>query len=221
MLSEDERKMFDGTDEGRLYETFDELLDLVGGDRKRLVGQFLYFMVNAKEMREGMLPPALMNLMEIPRRDIALGLLPFLDAADSKLRKEAWSYLTGGVESDPVTHERTFTVYRGILGDFGFDRFPSLVPHMYKQDPELGLRTVAEVISGEKGASQLLDRDIQRDPETLRRLASRPEWWIRLYAAAVLTQEPALGEDVLDRLREDSHPVLRRFIEDTSTTCAR
>lgn len=214
MLSEDEGRMFDG-DEEDLQKVLQELNALVGGDHARLVSQFLHFMADAKSMKEGMLPPALTSLMSISNRDIALGLLPFLDAADSKLRKEALDTLAGSVESDRATHERSFKTYRGILEDLGFDRFPSLVPHMYEIDPERGLRTLAAVISGDDGASRLLEQDIDRDPETLRRLSNRPEWWIRLYAAAVLARNPQLGEDVLERLRNDSHPTIRRFLEGT------
>lgn len=52
------------------------------------------------------------------------------------------------------------------------------------------------------------------DPEAttqLTLLSQRPEWWARLYAAEVVRQHPEFGtEDLVTRLRKDSHPLVQK-----------
>ncbi len=211
LLSEDGREMFNG-DEHWIREKFDALDEMVGRDRVRLVRQLLHLSMHATEMYEGMLPGVVIEWMGISQRDQALGLLPYLDAANSKLREEALDWL-GGIESDPVTDERTFEVYRELLKELGIDSTAPFVRRMYTRDPELAVRTLAEVVAGKDAASQLLDWEISRDAATLRALAVRPEWWIRLYVAAVLKEVPMPEPTLRERLRKDPNPMVREFAE--------
>jgi hypothetical protein len=56
-------------------------------------------------------------------------------------------------------------------------------------------------------------------PPQLDLMAARPEWWARLYVAAIMAQHKELATpELITKLRRDENELVRKFIEQVQPT---
>ena len=103
-----------------------------------------------------------------------------------------------------------------------------LVLYLYEVSPDAALNSMERVYGGEpasRGDIEVLRKvlpssevspDLSEDERVWARaaldaIAQDPAWWRRLYAAAVLREQPSLATpEITARLQRDSHPLVRQ-----------
>ena len=177
--------------------------------------------------------------MGIEKSRMAFAMAPLLDASDDKLRSAA-EEVADIVEANDGGGYPNFSYYRGYLNAFKHSAQEDgggLTKRMFSSDPGKALLTFLEVHEkdvnrqkqirwAEKIVSDyfwkrqygFLDRGVV-DPtavEQLTLLSQRPEWWVRLYVAYIYRVSPELrSEEVVHRLRNDAHPLVKQAMNDS------
>ncbi|MGI6494612.1 MAG: hypothetical protein ACOX5G_00700 [Kiritimatiellia bacterium] len=85
-----------------------------------------------------------------------------------------------------------------------------LVGFMYGHNPQAAVLSMARVY-GDKAVETELAEQLKGDPKAmLQSLATRPEWWVRLYVVEMLKKNPQLHDKaVLKKLEQDADPLVR------------
>lgn len=85
-----------------------------------------------------------------------------------------------------------------------------LIGYMYSCSPRAALLSIARVY-GEKATEAELADQLKGDPKSIiKSLADRPEWWTRLYVAAMMEKDPSLlNSELMKKLEQDVNPLVR------------
>lgn len=189
LLSPNEAQMFSGS-EDELSQNLSRLNDLAVGDSIKIVQELLYFSMQSKSMREGMLPGFIIKEMNISKDDIVRGLLTHLED-DEKSQKYAYNWL-GGVDYDPKGSTPEFKHYEKIIKEKESNVPYSLIRYMYEKNADQALRSMANVYLDKADANILLKKT-----KDLESLSLRQEWWIKFYIAEKLRGNPALQSEII------------------------
>jgi hypothetical protein len=137
---------------------------------------------------------------------------------------------------NPSGNNPDFTVYLDYADSSSREIPSGLVSYMYQESPSLAVATLSNHHTGQTGARSLVLQaveDIETDLTVLLRgtvvaaasrrdsilnqldvLSRHPEWYVRLYVAHTLRQEPELRNvQIVERLRADSSALVRMASE--------
>ncbi len=229
------RRALDATRAEEFSAALETLRDLAGPDFQALVPQLFLFSREATDTKEAMAFGVLREELRIPDLSIVRALVPFLETADVELRR-ALAGVLSEFEDPSADRPPDFTIYRPLLEErrrAGSELPLGLVRHLYATDPGVALllltRLLVEDVPEHRDllwAEHVVADSIWRErfgflakgevvPEALeqvRFLSAHPRWWVRLYAAAVMSRHPALRrDDALATLRRDEHPLVREL----------
>lgn len=196
---------------------------------ENLVPQLIYYKLNAKDVVEGMALHIIVRELEISDIDLVLGITPYLGTNDAKLRR-LLEELLDGIEK-PRERDRDYKAHRNVI-EASKDRPPlALIQHMYEKSPGTALITlqrvylrksekITPIIWAEHVVSDVLwkkenrflkpETDIPVALEQLDILSRHEAWWVRLYVAETLRQNPEFRTpELVERLENDEHELVR------------
>jgi hypothetical protein len=210
MISKDEAEMFSGT-EDELRSKLGLLVAMTGNDDVSLVRQLLWFAVDAKGMREAMLPGVLLAELDIETSDIADGTISLINVDNEALRQLAFNWL-GGVDGSEEG-EADFSRYEEKLRGIPKPLLPThgLVGYMFDRDPLAAVVVMVGICGTDVDLAEAVLGVGTDHRALLEILTGREEWWARLYVAEVMRGYPQLRDPtVLKQLAKDPHAVVRR-----------
>lgn len=214
LLSPNEQEMFAGTEE-QFRAKLDQLEEMVGRDDQKLVSELLFFSMQAQTMREAMLSGVLIKQLHISKENLARGLLPYLDVKNDAVREKSHNWL-GEVESSPSHKGPDFSHYEMIIREKKAADVPcGLIKHMYAKSPDLALSTMANVYLKKNEAKALMEKAGDKDEDkAVDLLSKRSEWWVHLYVAEKMKQNPKLRSPaVLGRLKKSEHALVKEAVQ--------
>lgn len=211
------------------------LVDLIDADQSTAVEQLLWYSTkHDPRAKTPALVGRVIKIIGVSNEAMIRALVPHLDNVDSELRERAARWLVG-CEDHSAVRPPDFSTYRTIIEeDIRANREPqtTLVRHMFQSDASTALLTMVR-------ASQLRDpaeikpilwaehtvadlqwkrrfgfvgpRDISNEAVAeLEKLSRHARWWVRLYAAEIVTSNPELAAPrVMERLQSDENNAVR------------
>ncbi len=224
----------------------DRLERIRTSEPERLVGQLLAYsaLPETDTTREAMVMPVVIDALNIDRDELFRGVAPYIETRDPRLWSEAEELLQGIANPTGAPDCTDYSIFHGYLG--GTHRGRAAAPDrfvrwMYQHDPGSALLMFMRLDNpaGEGNhearrkalwAKHLVDVTLWRQrngfreaeqarPEALselKSLAGSNAWWIRLYVAEVMRQEPALRDTaVVQRLQADPSPLVQSVATET------
>jgi len=193
--------------------------------RTDLLLEIAIFLRDAPGTEEAMSAALVLDQLAFTNAEKIAAAVPHLDTPDAGLRRVLYDLL--GTVDRPTGGEPEFGAYLSLLG--GDSPAPGLVRYLYAISPGAAVDamrrahpgTAAAGVGGDvdavdailrsKARGERLAATALREPAaSLERLSRSPVWWLRLYAAAALGEEPALASpEVKARLANDEHPLVR------------
>ncbi|MGH7786402.1 MAG: hypothetical protein ACRERC_06015 [Candidatus Binatia bacterium] len=179
-----------------------------GEDFRDLVPQLLYFSMRATDVRDGMAAAVVVDRLGITPQQQLRAAAPYLNTRDAALQRELRN-LFGSIDGASASRAADFTPFAPLLRERVDDPPVVLIAYMMDTAPDQALAMLA--------ATYIRDPDARRavlsGPRTaadLEHLAEHDAWWVRLYVAERVAQDPRLQTPALmQRLRDDSHPSVR------------
>jgi len=215
-----------------LEQMAESLLDSAGGDRTQLLQQLLIYRTRNPGNESAMSNALLLSYYKFSLSEMREALVSLLDTDDAAVRSGTIELLTSIDSANGTQPELSH--YAEIL-----DRHEQpplgLIRYLYSLSPIDGVTLTARryMVHEEADAalqsalaleSARVDTDsgeVRVTPVTrdqIRRLSQHAAWWIRLYAAIHLRDQPELGSgDSLTRLRSDSHPLIRETLAEADS----
>lgn len=204
-----------------------ELDKSVGGDRPEFIRQLFHFSaLSSTNMEQALVAGMVIKHAKVPADQIASAMLPLLESADGKVRKEAAQWLAD-TDWAPGEEGVDFLRYESILLKSNPAIPLGLVRYLFNRAPRTALQTVVRVYGGEVADAELRSRLARLDPNVFRASAkedleyfvARPEWWAQLFVASALADDPELyGWDfrnqMVARLEKSDHPLVREKVAD-------
>ena len=199
--------------------------------RVRLLEQLLLYLAGADGTERSMGGALLLHRLAFTVEEKIAAVVPHLDTTDAQQRRVLHHLLSTIDRVDGAAAD--FTPYVRLLSTPGTEA-DRLTLYMYEIDPAMAVRTL-QVVHGtapvrtvpalqETIASVawlVAERDRGRDWTVAERdtcrgqmdeLGQSPDWWIRLYAAAMAArQSDAAAASLLGRLRDDRDQRVRSF----------
>ena len=202
-----------------------------------LLAQLVYYASRARDTRSAMAPGLLMRRLDYSDDVVAAAVVPLLDFDDAELRGTAQSVL-GGLERRAVGRRPDFSIYRGLIAAdlrIGVEPPAALVRYLYDSDAGEALLTMMrahdtrdpaemrELIWTEHVVAESLWKQrngfLRRgefEPAAARqlgRLATNDAWWVRLYVAEIMRQQPNLRDArTVEQLKHDRHALVREVM---------
>ncbi len=216
ILSTNQLEMFAGT-EDQLQKKLAQLQDMVGGDHKKLVEQLFCYRVNAKGMRQALLPMVIMKQLGVSDDTLVQGTVPYLESSDAHVKKEASEWLRG-TDKDRATREHDFGRYKSLL-EKNKPSVPSgLIQYMFDRDPQAAVVTVAQVYDPDVSESEVAAKAKSGTKESVNYFADRPEWWAHLYVAETMKKQPQLRDAaILKKLEKDDNPLVKEKVAEITS----
>ncbi|MBX9788800.1 MAG: hypothetical protein K2Y37_07775 [Pirellulales bacterium] len=217
-------------------------------DRTELVRQLLWFHTHATDIADGAVLPMVIAYV-LQKGDLVHAIAPLLDTPDKPLRRSVLEVADLIENASPgrgpdFGHYRDVI---GASHHFSQEIEPGLAGHMFERSPGDALRAfvIGTIEDGEQRkpflwAGHVVDdmlwkvqngfikqqsgsvkpEDIPADvPPQLELMAARPEWWARLYVAAIMAQHKELATpELITKLRRDDNELVRKFIEQVQPT---
>lgn len=201
---------------------------------ERLVQQLVYFAARARDTKQAMAVGAIVRRLEISEETMARALAPCLESRDLEIAKSARGILCG-LEKRSPDRRPDFSLYRGLLEERVRNRreLPMpLVRYMYEADPGMALLTlmralqvrepeqIKRILWAEHMVSDVLwkqkfgflkPNEVEAAAiEQLKSLSTHESWWVRLYVAEIMLQQPAFRRaELLTVLAGDSNQAVR------------
>lgn len=192
-------------------------LERVAGGTEALIVQLLYFRTQANGMMEAMLPVTIIEQLGIAGNDMTATLIPYLEASDQGVFKEAQEWLSG-FDYNKIERTYDFGRYEKTLREK--ERHPpqGLVRYMYNRNPDTALRVMVRVYGSKATETELADK-LKGDPKSaLQSLADHPEWWARLYVAETMRKNPQLRDPaILKKLEKDDNPLVKEKVAEITS----
>lgn len=210
LLSANPNEMFSGNEE-IFRSNLARLRELTGNDNEFLIRQLLLFSVDAKEMKDAMLPGVIIEQLNIPDSAIITGSLSFIDAGNEQQKSTAWNWLGGTDRAKDGGID--FSHYERILRERSTDKAAAIIDYMFNREPRAAVLSMARVYGDNAGEAELA-ATIKCDPTSvLQSLADRPEWWAHLYVATVLEKDSFLRTpELLEILEKDTNPIVQEKV---------
>ena len=212
----------------------DQLVELDTASHQQLVRQLVYFASRAQSTKDAMVVGVVIRRMDIPDATIARALVPCLDTTDRALDESVRNIL-GGLEKRAAGRRPDFSIYREIIADHlrAGEQLPDgLIRYMYDADPGVALLTLMRahqlrepeelkvILWAEHVVSDVLWKQqygfLNRDEiepaaaRELARLSNHNEWWVRLYVAEIMRQQPGFRQPgLIGKLINDRHQVVQ------------
>lgn len=193
--------------------------------RAELLLEIAVFLRDARGTEEAMSGALVLEHLAFTNAETMAAVVPRLDTTDAALRRVLYDLL--GTVDRPAGGEPEFGAYLTLLR--GDSPPPGLVRYLYAISPGAAVSAMRRAHPSVAASGE--DRDVDaveaflrsqargasptstasREPAaSFERLSRSPVWWLRLYAAAVLGEEPELaGPEVKARLAADAHPLVR------------
>lgn len=187
------------------------VLKAMGGeDFVELVPQLLYFSMRGTDVREGMAAAVIIDRLQVSKDQQLGAIAPYLDTSDARLQRELRNLLSN-LDGASASQPPDFTAFAPLLREHANGPPLVLATHMLETAPDRALAMLAEVYIADPTARHaLLAEDGARSSAALERLAEHDAWWVRLYVAERVKQDPTLQTPALiQRLRDDPHPAVR------------
>jgi hypothetical protein len=137
--------------------------------------------------------------------------VPYLDIPDRKMRKVPEGFVqTADTIYTSDTDRIDLSIHERILRERKKDVPFGLVRYIFRRAPELALLSMTRVY-GEATSETAFAAKLKGKPtkEGIAYFAARPEWWARLYAAAKMRDSDLRNRDLILRLYDDKHPLVR------------
>lgn len=184
------------------------LLKAMGGeDFRDLVPQLLYFSMRATDVREGMAAAVIADRLHITKEQQLQAVVPYLNTSDAALQRELRN-IFGDIDGASASQPPDFTPFTSLLRNAGNPPVV-LVAYMMETAPDRALAALANAYIADPDARRALLTG-PRASADLERLAQHDAWWVRLYVAERIAQDPKLRTPALmQRLRDDPHPLVR------------
>jgi hypothetical protein len=203
---------------------FDRLAEMAPS-RNELLIEIAIFLRDARGTEEAMGGALVLDQLGFTAEEKIAAVVPRLDTPDPALRKVLYELL--GTVDRAGGGEPEFGVYLPLLA--GDSPAPGLIRYLYRVSPSGAVdamrrahpgavsagaeRDVAEVDAHLRSRSRG-ERPVataQREAAaSLERLSRSPLWWLRLYAASALREEPALAsQEIRTRLDKDENALVR------------
>jgi hypothetical protein len=201
------------TDEQELTGPLVILAAMGGDDFRELVPQLLYFSMRGSDVREGMAAAVIIDRLHVSKDQQLRALAPYLDTRDAALQRELSNWLSN-CDRASASQPPDFTAFAPLLREHANGPPLVLGAYMLRTAPDRALAALAEVYIADPQARQaLLAEGGARASAALERLAEHDAWWVRLYVAERVKQDPTLQTPALmQRLREDPHPAVRAVV---------
>ncbi len=217
--------------EGTASESIASLQTLAAGHREALLLQLALYLETADGTERSMAGAMLLRQLAFTPREMFETLVPHLEGARPALRRVITEML--GTIDRREGGEADFHVYESWLAGRGGPPPASLVRYLYEVSPDEALLCMRHVYGGPEPRRDadgalgdikkiLARRDASRtwsDDErararaALETLGRDPAWWVRRYAAAILSSSPELGTPALiERLKADADPLVRNAL---------
>jgi len=202
-----------------------------GAQHERLVRELFFFSEAADSTREGMLLGVVLDRLRIPPAHVIAALVPLLETDDPARRAEVGGVLAE-YEDLSIDRGANFDAYRPLLER----ELPvGLVRHLYATDADAALLTLMRARMHDRAEVRALlqaqhviaelrwqlrfgflaraDLPQEASPavlDALGFLAGHEAWWVRLGAARLAEDQPALAAAAqLERLATDEHRLVR------------
>jgi hypothetical protein len=188
------------------------LLKAMGGeDFRDLVPQLLYFSMHAADVREGMAAAVIIDRLRITKEQQLRAVAPYLNTRDLALQRELRN-LFSNIDGASASQPPDFTLFAPLLRQRADDPPVALIAYMMETAPDRALAALADAYITDPGARRALLAG-PRSSADLERLAQHHAWWVRLYVAERVAQDPTLQTPALmQRLRDDPHPSVRAAV---------
>jgi len=201
--------------DGTTQDQVEALQQATDGRREALLVQLALFLNDSESTEESMVGALLVQALEFTPEEKLTAVLPHLETESVSLRTVLAEIL--GTIDRPDGGTPDFAVYEQWLRQRGREPNAALIRYMYHVSPGLALAGMTRVFSDDGTAAAnpadvaalealvakhegLLPwtEDERADAgAVLDRLAEDPSWWVRLYAAATLREEPELETSAL------------------------
>ena len=213
-------------------------------NRIELIRQLLWFHARANEISDGMVLPLVLHYTQLQEGDMVHAIAPLLDTSDKSLRRSVFEVakIVENASPDRGPNFGHYRSYIDATVHFSQEIEPALAGHMFERSPGDALRAfvIATIKDGENRkpflwAGHVVDdmlwkvnngfiktqfgrvkpEDIPAEvPPQLDLMAARPEWWARLYVAAIVEQHPELATPALvEKLRAADNDLVRKFAD--------
>lgn len=201
--------------------------------KEELIRQLVIFSVEAENMREGITPVGVVSLLDIEADDLQRALGGYLSTPNPEHRREIEDILRGAETEDRQVP--SFEGYVRLLRhrrNAGVPLPAALIRRMYAVDPQQALfslmrvdglepetrkeltwsdHVVYEVVWRREHEFDIDERTLAAAKAELERLSQSEEWWVRLYAAVIMRQNPMLRiTSVVQRLSDDQHALVKQ-----------
>lgn len=218
------------------FNAFHDLAEKGGPNHEKLIPQLFYFSVHGTDsagkhdVREAMALAGFANIRNIPFEQIAVALVPYWEINDAKARGEL-HHLFRGLPSRVVQDALQRHAASG-------KRLPQdLMARMYRGNPGGALLSMVrgQCIGRLEGEKDTLRRQLllaehvvsdtlwkhehgfldkqKVEPEAaaqIEKAAGDKQWWVRLYAAEIMSQHPAFRKpELLQKLAKDENALVR------------
>jgi len=202
----------------------------VAPSRVDLLMEIAVFLRDAHGTEEAMGGALVLDQLAFGDAEKVAAIVPHLDTPDPALRRVLYDLL--GTVDRGSGGEPEFGAYLTLLGG---DSPPSeLVRYLYATSPRAALDAmrrahpetnlaaedrdidaVDAVLRGRARGERLPAAAMREPAASLERLSRSPVWWLRLYAAAALRDEPVLANpEIKARLESDAHALVRAAARD-------
>lgn len=202
-----------------------ELQHAADGRREAVLVQLALFLSDSDSTEEAMVGASLLHGLGFTAQEKLDAVLPHLETEPASLRK-VMAEILGTVD---------IGFYEQVIGEQGRERYAALIRYLYRTSPPAALAAMTRVFGDGRAVpdTSALDALVAKhdgllpwsdgeraDAEgMLDRLSGNPAWWVRLYAAAVVQQQPELMT-AAHRARPESDPdaLVRSFAREVGAS---
>ncbi|MGH9869083.1 MAG: hypothetical protein ACREAA_13075 [Candidatus Polarisedimenticolia bacterium] len=187
---------------------FETLRGLGVGRRAELLLQLALYLETATGTEQSMGGALIVRQLAFTPDEKLDAVLPRLPEAGPNLRR-VFTELLSTIDR-PEGGDPDFLVYEERIRTDKAGSTDALILYMYEVSPEAALAAM-ERVHGSAARNGAASRSV----ESIDRMSRDAAWWRRLYAAAVLRERPDLATPgIASRLRNDTHPLVRRAATD-------
>lgn len=199
---------------------------------------FIFAGRHDKDSMARLMVATIIKKLDLSKDQLVAAAAPHLDSTDELVRKYATQVLIDQ-EDWSASRPPDFSGYRAVVeSDVQAGREPqaSLIAHMFKSEPGVALQTLVRafqlrkpddikpILWGEHVVAELFWKrrngfveNKALDPEAVKQLDSlsrHDRYWVRLYVAAILQQNPEMANpELVKRLSNDVHPLVKQFMQ--------
>lgn len=212
LLPQGESTVLNVASEEELQQKLQELQAYAKGDHREILRQIFFFRLSANDRRAAMVAGLIIKHVGVRKDDIALGLIPVLDAGDGRAVKTAENWL-GEVHSCG-TNAVDFSTYSQLLKDKRQSITPGFVRYLYHTSAQDGLALLARNALSDGEAASVISKAKSQTAADLAQLADKGLWWLDLFVADQIARSPEKRTPTLmQRLDASTHPAVQESLK--------